>query len=230
MSFICSKPWFACAVGVVFASGPLVAADLEQYRDFRLGSPVAAVVSMATTLGLPELKVLMIRPALLQELEWRPPYSSARTVSGADPVRRMVFSFLDDQLFRIVVEYDRSRTEGLTRTDMLAALDATYGPHGPPSPVRRTGFEALDEGTPVAQWRNADTTVALHHYVFGGGYGLVISSTRLVQLAHKARTTAVVMDAREAPAREVAAVKRLADEAREAAAKTRSTNKEAFRP
>ena len=66
------------------------------------------------------------RPARIQELEWRAPYS--RSGSGkADPVHDVQFSFYDDQLYQMVVAYDRERMEGLTDTDVIESLTAAYG-------------------------------------------------------------------------------------------------------
>ena len=43
-----------------------------------------------------------------------------------DPVQDVVFSFYNDQLFRIVVNYDSDRTLGLTDTDLIEALSAVW--------------------------------------------------------------------------------------------------------
>ena len=45
-----------------------------------------------------------------------------------DAVARVTFGFYNDQLFRIVVDYDRLRTEGMTEADMVGAISETYGP------------------------------------------------------------------------------------------------------
>lgn len=38
-----------------------------------------------------------------------------------------MFSFYNDQLFRLVIDYDRQRTEGMTDADMVQTLSETYG-------------------------------------------------------------------------------------------------------
>jgi len=58
----------------------------------------------------------------------------------------------------------------------------------------------------------------------------MITSNALEALARKAQASAVIMDAREAPAREAARAKEQADAARAAAEKTRTTNKDTFKP
>ena len=44
-----------------------------------------------------------------------------------EPAKQVVFSFYDGELFRIVVNYDRYETEGLTADDLVDAISATYG-------------------------------------------------------------------------------------------------------
>ena len=70
---------------------------------------------------------------MLQELEWRPQYFRG-VPQPIDAVSRITFGFYDDQLFRIVVDYDRLRTEGMTEADMVGAISAMDGP-----PSRRAG-------------------------------------------------------------------------------------------
>lgn len=225
------RGWALCAALIVLAASWLSAADFEQYRDFRLGSSVADVVktSGASSAGV---RTSHQRPALLQELAWRPYTTSRVTPTDPDSVREIAFSFVNDRLFRMVVEYDSRRTEGLTRRDMIAALTAIYGPTSPlPAQARpRAVFEALDAATRLAHWRAGDTTVVLQQQEYTSGFALVITSVPLDQHARKATATAVTLDAREAPAREAARVKQQADAARGAAEKTRSTNKETFKP
>lgn len=217
----------ACAVLLAVAS--VSAAELGEYRDFRLGSSTAAVVKASGSLGR-DVKTLHSRPALLQEMGWRAPYAAAKAPAAVDPVGSMVFSFVDDQLYRIVVQYAPSRIEGLTTVDMVAALTATYGPPAPRSARPRGGDDALNATVPAAQWRSGDSMVTLQHYQYSGGYELVIASLSLERLASKAQASALVLDAREAPAREAAVRKQEAAAAAEEAEKTRLKNREAFRP
>jgi len=48
-----------------------------------------------------------------------------------------VFSFYNDQLSKLVVDYDHDRTAGLTDTDLIDALSIEYGPRLKPG--ARTG-------------------------------------------------------------------------------------------
>jgi hypothetical protein len=65
-------PVAACAFALTIAGQPVDAQDLSRYRAFALGASVAAV-SAQTGVASSEATVLHQRPALLQDLEWRPP-------------------------------------------------------------------------------------------------------------------------------------------------------------
>lgn len=224
-------PSVTVALIVLNASWPAAAADPGAYREFRLGTSTADVIARAGAAER-DIRTLHERPALLQELSWRPPYRIGVAATDRDPVADIVFSFIDNQLFKMVVDYDRSRTEGLTRDDMIASLSAVYGPRStsPAPATRRTDTESIDAPTMVARWRHGDTTITLQESAYSGGFGLVIGSVSLEALARKAQTAAVTMEARDAPAREAARVKAEAEAAKAAAEKTRATNKAAFKP
>jgi len=215
---------------ILLASWPVAAADLGTYREFTIGASTADVIAR-TGASERDMKTLYERPALLQELSWRPRYASGRTSADRDSVAAIVFSFIDNQLFRMAIDYDRSRTEGLTKEDIITSLSAMYGPRSTrPAPAPRPAFDSLDTPTVFATWRQGDMMLTLNQSTYGGGFSLVIISVPLEALARKAQATAVTVDAREAPAREAARAKEQADAERAAAAKTRTTNKDAFKP
>ena len=215
---------------VLLASWPVAAADLGTYREFKIGASTADVIA-GTGAAERDVKTLHQRPALLQELSWRPRSAIGRNFTDRDSVATIVFSFIDNQLFRMAIDYDRSSTEGLTKEDMIASLSAMYGPRSTQRPVgSRPAFDSLDTPTVIALWQQGDASLTLNQSTYGGGFGLVITSSPLEVLARKAQATAVTMDAREAPAREAARAKEQADAARAAAEKTRTTNKATFKP
>ena len=109
----------------------MYAQDLSSYRGFRLGMNLPAVAKQAGVKPS-EAKVIYQRPAVIQELEWRP-QSSSSSSAQADPVEEVLFSFYDGQLYRIVVNYDERRTVGLTDEDLIEAISAKYG--RPTTPV-----------------------------------------------------------------------------------------------
>ena len=96
-------------------SAATLAGDLSKYRNFQLGTDLPTVAKQAGA-NPSQAKVIHRRPALIQELEWRPqPLGSS---SQTEPAKEVVFSFYDGELFRIVVNYDRYETEGLTADDL----------------------------------------------------------------------------------------------------------------
>src|ERR1017187_9976286 len=107
-----------------------LANNLSRYRNFRLGTDLPAVAKQAGA-NLSQAKTIHRRPALIQELEWRPqpPGSSSQT----EAAQEVVFSFYNSQLFRIAITYDRSETEGLTPDDLVEAISAAYGIAARPS-------------------------------------------------------------------------------------------------
>ena len=214
---------------ILLTSWPVAAADLGTYREFKIGASTADVIAR-TGAAERDVKTLHQRPALLQELSWQPRYASGRNSADRDSVAAFVFSFIDNQLFRMAIDYDRRSTEGLTKEDMIASLSEIYGPRSTRPPVApRPEFDSLDTPTVIATWRQGDATLTLNQSTYRG-FSLVITSNPLEALARKAQAAAVVMDAREAPAREAARAKEQADAARAAAEQTRTTNKATFKP
>jgi hypothetical protein len=229
----------AITVAFVLSAHSGHAQDRLRYREFPLGSSVSAISTLAK-LAAGDAKTLHSRPALMQELEWRPQYfSSAAADLKTDPVQKIVFSFYNDQLSKMVVDYDHDRTEGMTGNDIIEALSISYGPAD--TPVLRTARTTPTEidGNPsvaIARWGEADVAVVL--YRADSSYGstastrfqLVVSSPRLDALAHTAAVQALRQDQREAPQRESARQQKEIDDARRATEQTREANVAAFRP
>jgi hypothetical protein len=222
-----------CACLIALACVSVSAEGLDQYREFTLGSSTSAVAAL-TTVNAADLKTLHERPALLQDLSWRPRYAARRPIPDVDPVLQMVFSFYNDELYRIAIEYDKTRTAGLTNADMVAALTAVYGtPDTLVAPTRASRQQDADPSAAtllVANWQREDTRLSLFWSDYRQGFSLVMASTRLGALARTAATQAVDLDNREAPAREAARVKQQAADDRAAGDKARTANKEGFRP
>lgn len=220
-------------LGFVLNASGVAAQDFDRYREFELGSAVAAVSTLTGVAGS-ELKAIHQRPAVIQELTWRPRYGARRPVApDTESVERMVFDFYDDRLFRVTVDYDRKQTEGLIDADMIEAISAIYGSPLIPIVSKRRQPPALgdDAGTPIAAWGTADNSVRLHRLSsYATTFRLVITVESVATLARTAAARAVVLDVREAPQREAAREKKAADERRAAEEKARLTNKATFRP
>ena len=214
------------ALGVVLAMCPASATELSRYREFALGSSVETVTAVTQT-AVRDLKTIHSRPALLQEVAWQPRYMSGAPVADRGSINEIVFSFVDDQLFRMTVVYDRSRTSGLTNTDMIAALTDMYGAATSPT---KTSADAVLGMTVLAEWQQADAGVVLRRSQYNEAFSLVITSWPLEAIARKAQTTALMLDAREAPAREAELARKRADEQRQAEELARTANKKVFKP
>jgi hypothetical protein len=219
------------ALGLVLCGAALHGQDRSRYRDYPLGGGLSAISTLA---GVPatEAKTLHSRPAMMQEFQWQRPYTASDAVQ-ADPVKQIVFSFYNDQLSRMVVDYDRDRTAGLTDTDLIDAISTTYGPRLKPGvrPARGLPSQIEQEsGTPVARWGDADYSVALYRSTYAAGVRVIVTSPKLEALARTAETQSARMDEREAPLREIARQKKETDDARTAQEKARLANKAAFRP
>ena len=216
----------ACVVVCVWT---VSAAELSRYREFDLGSSVAVVTTVTRTADR-DLKTIHTRPALLQEVTWRPRYMTGAPIADRDSINEVVFSFVDDQLFRMTVDYDRGRTTGLTNEDMIAALTDLYGAPTRPSPPTRASADAGDAVDVLAEWQRPDVHVAVRRNRYTESFSLAITSLPLDTIARKALATALTMDAREAPAREAALAKKRVDDERQAEEQARTTNKKVFRP
>jgi hypothetical protein len=220
-------------LGFVLSASGAAAQDFDRYREFELGSAVAAVATLTGVAGS-ELKAIHQRPAVIQELTWKPRYGARRPVAAeTESLDRLVFDFYDDRLFRVTVDYDRKHTEGLMDGDMIEALSAVYG--SPATPIvsrrRQPATVSDDAGAPIAEWGNADNSVRLQRLSsYGTTFRLVITAESVATLARTAAARAVVLDAREAPQREAAREKKEVEDRRAAEEKARLTNKATFRP
>jgi hypothetical protein len=140
----------------------------------------------------------------------------------------------NDQLFRVTVEYDSERTEGLTDRDMTEAISAIYGAPVMPTVSRTRPTPARyeeDPGTPVARCGDATDSLTLYRSSsYATRFRLVLTAEPLAALARTAAARARVLDEREAPQREAAREKQEAADRRAAEEKARSTNKAIFRP
>lgn len=224
-------------VGAVVLA-PLVAAqDLASYREFRLGTTLTTVakqVRMKPT----EARTIYQLPALIQELEWQAPYLDPKR--PADSVRGILFSFYNGELFRLVVTYDRERTEGLTVEDFSAALSGKYGTASKPSDELRLvsiyfthdGGKIVTERSEkvISRWEDAEHSYNLIQSYPSAPFGLVIYAKRLATLAQTASLEAVRLEQQDAPRKELERQKQLAEAARVQLVEARRTNKTVFRP
>jgi hypothetical protein len=213
-------------------SAPLIPArDLSSYREFQLGMSLLAVATQADTKPS-EARTIHQRPAVIQELEWRPKdFIGSSPV--ADPVKNILFSFYNDELFRILVVYDRYKTEGLTDEDMVEAISAQYGPETRPAAkiVLFSSFYVYNDSEEViARWEDSQYSFNLFRSSYQPTFGMLVYSKRLDPLAQAAIVRAIRLDEQEAPQREIERQKKENEQIRAAAEKARPANKAAFHP
>jgi hypothetical protein len=230
-----ARTFAICAFGIALLAPRLDAQDLSRYRAFELGSGLAAV-SQLTSVAVSDAKTMHQRPAVLQDLEWRPSHWVAGSVSAStDPVEQMLFSFYNDQLFRIVVDYGHESTEGMTDADMIEAISAIYGP--PLAKLPRATMRVVpslletESGVSVARWGDAEHAVALYRTSsYRPALRLIVTALPLDALARKAETQARRLDDQEAPRREIARQKKEVADGLVTAEKARVANKKIFKP
>jgi hypothetical protein len=170
------------------------------------------------------------RPALIQELEWQPRYGALVEPLKGDPVKEGMLSFLDGNLYRIVVTYDRYKIEGLTADDMIAAISATYGVASKPAGDIAYHTYYGDTAPVLARWEDAGYSYNLVRTGDHTSFALVLYSKKLDVLAEAATAEAVRLDAQEAPQREIDKQKKQEADDQQILDKARLANKPNFRP
>ncbi len=213
-------------------SAPLIPVrDLSSYREFQLGMSLFAVAKQAGT-NPSEARMIHQRPALIQELEWRP-QGSLGPSPEVDPVKNVLFSFYNGELFRVLVIYDQYKTEGLTDEDMVDAISARYGNESRPTAnvILFSSFYVYNDTEKViARWEDSQYSFNLFRSSFQPAFGMLAYSKRLDPLAQAAIVKAIRLDEQEAPQREIDRQKKEDEQTRAAGEKARPANKAAFRP
>ena len=163
------------------------------YRTYRMGDDVMAIARQIA-LPVPAAMARRVRGPVL-ELRWRVQYVRGGTPSN-DPVALLVFSFYDDRLFQIVIDYSPDRTDGMTEADMVAAMSRVYGAPAkrtnPPSPIGLDPQRRTD--SVVAQWTNGELRVALLSIRDQTAFRMIVESIPLEGLASGAGATEASAD------------------------------------
>ncbi len=215
--------------GILGASA-LHAADLSVYRGLRFGMSLAAAAKQAGT-NANDVRLVHQRPALIQEIDWRPhPPVVLSDPFRTDTVQQAQLSFFNGELYRIVVDYDRYRIEGMTAADVIAGITAIYGTATTPTADVAYNSAYGDTVPVLARWEDSDYSWNLIRTGDRSSFALIIYSKRLEGLAQAASAEAVRLDAQEAPKRELALQKQRHDDEQLALEKARSLNKPTFHP
>ena len=215
------------AVGALLSSSLLHSGDLSRYRDFQFGMDLATVARI-TQSDPSRAKVIHRRPALLEEIEWRP----LGIVSMADPSLESVFSFYDGGLYRVFTTYDLHKTNGLTVDDITETLVALYGSTTahPSTTVSVSSYLGQDNAAVLAQWDSAEYSLSLVRLSYQARFGLVWLAKRADNTAREATAAATLIEEQEAPRREADLRKEQAETERTDREKARLANRPNFRP
>jgi hypothetical protein len=203
----------AFALVTVLLSAQLVyGQDLSKYRTFSFGMNLATV-SKQVDLDASELQLVHQRPALIQELTWYPPqpFGSSRP---AEPVDKILFSFDNGALYRMLVTYDSSAIKGLTDEDMIRVISAKYGVAA--RPVAEVNFPTNPSYSAtekvIARWEDGQFSLNLFRYMVSDTFAIVMFNKRLDAQAEISIAESVQLERQEAPQKEAARVKKVADD------------------
>jgi hypothetical protein len=217
------------AIAFALGTSAISAADLSSYRGLKLGMSLAAAAKQTGTKPA-EARLDHQRPAVIQEMNWELRSPAPVNPAKPDPVKDGMLFFINGELFRIVVTYDRYKVEGMTPEDMVQAISATYGTATRPTAEIAYHSNYAEVAPVVARWDDAEYSCDLVRTGDRSSFALVIYSKRLEASAQAAIVESARLDTQEAPQREIDKQnKRDADE-RLALDKARSVNKPNFRP
>lgn len=215
-----------CLVVLLLTAPLLRAQDFSKYRHFTLGMNLTTLLDR-TGQKMADVKLIHVRPALIQEVTWWPPNISGTSLRS-DSVEQILFSFYNGELYKMSVTYDSSSTAGLTEGDMVRAISAKYGPATMVAPeigvAADTTYHTKQE--PVASWEDPQYSLKLVRSSFTQALGLVVFSKRADAQAELASAEAVKLDEQEGPKREAERQKKHTDDLEMA----RRKNQESFRP
>ena len=223
--------------GAVITAAPTYSQDLSWYREFQLGTKLPTVAKQIRVKPS-DAKVIHERPAVIQELEWHP--TSTDSSKRTDSVGNIHFGFYNGELYRLVITYDRERTEGLTPEDIVEAVSTKYGTATrPAAEIILSSTFLFDDGEKmisnrsekvIARWEDSQYSFNLFQFSSEAKFGLVVYSKRLDDLARAAIVESVRLDDQEAPQRETERQKKKDEENRVRQEKARQENKAPFRP
>jgi hypothetical protein len=211
MKMMCS---LVSSLAMILLSAPSIhGQDLSKYRNFSFGMSLVDLAKQVDQRPT-EANLIHQRPAVIQELTWWPPLASG--TRRAEPVRQILFSFYNGELYRILVTYDRYVTEGLTAEDMVRTMSAKYGTATrPTAEINFSTNETGEYGTTekvIVRWEDSQYSFNLFRSSLSNTFGLVMFSKRLDAQAEAAIAKSLKLEGQEDPQKEVARVKKEADD------------------
>jgi hypothetical protein len=192
---------------------PLIhAQDLSKYRNFSFGMNTASVLKLAEEKPA-DLITIHAQPALIQELTWYPPMPFA-TPRPAEPVQKVLLSFYNGELYKIVVTYDSDAIKGLNNEDMMRILSAKYGTATRPAAEVNVPPDDLYGPTErvIARWEDPQYSLNLFRSSMLDTFEVFLFAKRLNAQAATAIAESVKLERQEAPQKESARLKKETDD------------------
>jgi hypothetical protein len=193
---------------ILISSAFVYGQDLSKYRTFSFGTSLASVSKQIDQQAI-EAEVIHQQPGLIQELTWYPPqpYSSSRP---AESVEKVLFSFDNGDLYRMLVTFDSSAIKGLTDEDMMRIVSATYGVATRPVAVvnfpTNPSYRANEKV--VARWEDSRYSVNLFRSSAPDTFAIVMFDKRLDEQAGVSIAKSIQLEGQRAPQEESARVKK----------------------
>jgi len=217
-------PFVCAALGACL----LPAADFSSYRGFQFGMSLSRAADQAG-MKASEAKLEDQRPVKIQVLDFEPNlFHSA--VAKNDPVSGISLSFLDGELYRMEVVYDRYKVEGMTTDDMIQALSATYGAAARPKADIAYHSYYAETAPVIARWEDSEYSYNLIRAEDRSTFAMVLYSRALDARAQAGMIEAARLDALEAPQKEAERLKKQEADNQAEQEKSRLANKASFRP
>jgi hypothetical protein len=196
------------AIVILISASVIHAQDLSKYRNFSFGSSLANVSKQAGQQPA-ETQVIHEQPALIQELAWYPPmaFGSSRP---AEPVEKVIFSFYNGLLYRMLVIYDGSAIKGLTDEDMIRIVSIKYGiatrPLANVNFPTNPSYEATEKV--IARWEDSEYSLNLIRTSGSDTFAIVMFDKQRDALAGVSIAESVQLERQEAPQKEADRVKK----------------------
>jgi len=197
------------ALAMILLSAPVIhGQDFSKYRNFSFGTSLASVSKQVDRQPI-DAEVIHQQPALIQELTWYPPqpFGSSRP---AEPVDKILFSFCNGELYRMLVFYESSAIKGLTDEDMIRAVSAKYGTATKPVAdvnfPTNPSYRATEKV--VARWEDSQYSFNLFRSSASNTFAIVMFDKRMDAQAGVSIAESVQLEQQEAPLKEAARVKK----------------------
>jgi hypothetical protein len=200
------------AIAILISASVIHAQDLSKYRNFSFGSSLAGV-SKQVDRQPAEAQVIHRKPALIQELAWYPP-TPFDSSHAAEPVEKVVFSFYNGALYRMLVDYETYSTKGLTDDDMIRIVSAKYGVATRPAAKVDFPMNSSYDATAkvIARWEDSGYSTNLIRSSGSNTFALLLFDKGLDAQAAVSIADSVELERQEAPKKEVERAKKEADD------------------